>query len=545
MQNNLKRRILVAVLVVTGIIVLYAKIFVWSMAVFESREVTFPQGLQVVVESLTTSGYGGFSPWESDFMNYFVLIMNLTGVVFVFVAFPVFFLPFLQNAIEKSPPTSVNKANHVIICSYSTHAEVLIKELIARNLDYVIIEPKKQVAKELFMSGINVMTGNPELESVLELANITEARTVVVNSGTEKNISILFSIRNLSKTVETIAVLEDEEMETYHKLAGADSTISPRQLIGKSLAAQVPAISINDSVEIDAAVELIEMDIEEGSELCDKSVGEANLLENLHTNIIGAWQNGVFKSPVPNDLTLTAKTRLLVAGDRGELADLNKKAEATIRRFAQNKVLILGYGLSGRAAFGALKGKNVAVTVIDIREKQGVDLVGDIRKAETLREAGIATASAVIITIQNDAVALFASLLARSMNGKIHIIVRANNMENVKKLYSSGADYVQSLATVSGRMLASSIFEDETSLAAEKQINLVQVPAGRLSGTTLAKSNVRAETGCTVLAVIREGKKISTLDPFTFQFGPEDYVIVAGTDESIRKFEETFGSQNT
>jgi Trk K+ transport system NAD-binding subunit len=242
---------------------------------------------------------------------------------------------------------------------------------------------------------------------------------------------------------------------------------------------------------------------------------------------------------------LTAKTRLLVAGDRGELADLNKKAEATIRRFAQNKVLILGYGLSGRAAFGALKGKNVAVTVIDIREKQGVDLVGDIRKAETLREAGIATASAVIITIQNDAVALFASLLARSMNGKIHIIVRANNMENVKKLYSSGADYVQSLATVSGRMLASSIFEDETSLAAEKQINLVQVPAGRLSGTTLAKSNVRAETGCTVLAVIREGKKISTLDPFTFQFGPEDYVIVAGTDESIRKFEETFGSQNT
>lgn len=544
MQNNLKQRILTAVLVVAGIIVLYAKVFVWSMAVFESREVTFPQGLQVVVESLTTSGYGGFSPWESDFMNYFVLIMNLTGVVFVFVAFPVFFLPFLQNAIEKSPPTSFRKTGHVIICSYSTHAEVLVKELIARNLDYVIIESKKQTAKELFLSGLHVMSGNSEMESVLESANVTEARTVVVNSGTEKNISILFSIRNLSKTVKTIAVLDDEEMETYHKLAGADSTISPRQLIGKSLAAQVPAISINDSVAIDAAVELIEMDIEEGSELCDRSIGDANLLDNLHTNIIGAWQNGAFQSPVPSDLVLTAKTRLLVAGDREELANLNKKAEATIRRYAKNKVLILGYGLSGRAAFGVLKAKKVAVTVIDIREKQDVDIVGDIRKAETLREAGIEEAAALIITIQDDTVALFASLLARSMNSKIHIIVRANNIENVKKLYSAGADYVQSLATVSGRMLASSIFEDETSLAADKQINLVQVPAGKLSGSTLAKSNVRAETGCTVLAVIRDGKKISTIEPSTFRFGDEDYIIVAGTDESIRKFEETFGNQN-
>ncbi|WP_375583967.1 potassium channel family protein [Cyclobacterium xiamenense] len=542
MQNNLKRRILFAVLVVAGIIILYAKIFVWSMAVFESREVTFPQGLQVVVESLTTSGYGGFSPWQSDFMNYFVLIMNLTGVVFVFVAFPVFFLPFLQNAIEKSPPTSVSKTDHVIICSYSTHAEVLVKELTSRNLDYVIIEPKKQAATDLFLSGVNVMTGNPELESVLESANVREARTVVVNSGTEKNISILFSTRNLSKEVKTIAVLEDEEMENYHKLAGADSTISPRQLIGKSLAAQVPAISINDSVEIDAAVELIEMDIEEGSELCDKSVGEANLLDNLHTNIIGAWQNGTFQSPVPSNLILTAKTRLLVAGDREELANLNKKAETRIRRFAQNKVLILGYGLSGRAAFGALKAKNVSVTVIDIREKQGVHIVGDVRKAETLRNAGIDKASALIITIQDDTVALFASLLARSMNSKIHIIVRANNMENVRKLYSAGADYVQSLATVSGRMLASSIFEDETSLAADKQINLLRIPVGKLTGTTLAKSNVRAETGCTVLAVIRDGKKISTIDPGTFLFEQEDYVIVAGTDESIRKFEEAFGN---
>ncbi|MBD3629286.1 NAD-binding protein [Cyclobacterium sp.] len=542
MQNNLKKRILFAVLVVTGIIVIYAKIFVWSMEFFEYREITFPQGLQVVVESLTTSGYGGFSPWESDFMNFFVLIMNLTGVVFVFVAFPVFFLPFLKDAIEKSPPTKVSKKDHIIICSYSTHAEVLVKELTSRNQDYVIIEAAEKKAKELLLAGLKVLKGNPESEATLKAAGIKLAKAVVLNSTTDKNISIVFSIRNINKTVKTIAVLEDEEMETYHKLAGTDTTISPRQLIGKSLAAQVPAISINNSVEIDTGVELIEIDIQEGSELCNKSIEEANLLEKYHLNIIGAWQNGEFQSPVSTDLVLKAKIRLLVAGDRDELSRLNRKAEAKIRHFSQNKVLILGYGVSGKAAFSLLKTKSVAITVIDIREKEGVDIVGDIRKAETLRAAGIDDASALIITIQDDTMALFAALLARNMNSKVHIIVRANNMENVKKLYGAGADYVQSLATVSGRMLASNIFEDETSLAVEKQINLVQLPAGKLSGTTISKNNVRTEMGCTILAVIREGQKFSTIDPNTFSFEEEDYIIVAGTDESIRKFEKRFGN---
>jgi len=136
--------------------------------------------------------------------------------------------------------------------------------------------------------------------------------------------------------------------------------------------------------------------------------------------------------------------------------------------------------------------------------------------------------------------AIFATLLAKNMNSKMHIIVRANNIGNVKKLYHAGADYVQSLATVSGRMLVSNIFEDETSLAAEKRINLVQLPAGRLSGTTLAKSNVRADTGCTILAVIRNGEKISALNPKTFEFQDQDEVIIAGTDESIRNFEEKY-----
>lgn len=288
MDRSMLRRILLSVAIVLAIIISYAIIFMGSMPHYESTIVTFPQSLQVVVESLTMSGYGGFTPWESDFMNYFIIWMNITGVVLVFVAFPAFFLPYLRNALGKTPPSKTEKNDHLIICEYSPYTEALIRELNSREQDYVIIEQDEDKAMELLTSGFNVMAGDPEMEDVLRAASIDKAKAVMVHTAIYKNISIIFSTRNLRPDIKIIAILTDEEMTDYYRLAGADITMSPRQLIGKSLAAQVPAVSINNSVEIDNTIELVEIDIEDGSEICNKTIREANLLDQFHVNIIGA-----------------------------------------------------------------------------------------------------------------------------------------------------------------------------------------------------------------------------------------------------------------
>lgn len=533
-------RILLAVSIVLVIIITYAIIFMWAMPYFEGTTVTFSQSLQVVAESLTTSGYGGFAPWESDFMNYFILLMNATGVILVFVAFPVFFLPYLKDAISKTPPSKVDLSNHLIICEYSSYTDALIRELNSREQPYVIIEQDDEKVLDLLSSGLNVISGDPESEDALRAACVEQAKAILVHTTIYKNISIIFTARNIRPDIKIIAILTDEDMATYYTLAGANITISPRQLIGKSLAGQVPSISINNSVEINNNIELVEIDIEEGSELCNKTIRETNLLDQYHVNIIGAWIKGEFMSPAETSLVLSSKTRLLVAGDKDELEKLTKKAEAQIRHFIRNKVLILGYGHSGRAAAQVLKNKSVDVGIVDIEAKGGVDIVGDVRIANTLKKAGIENASAVIITIRDDTAALFSTLVARDLNKDTRIIVRANNAEDVQNLYQAGADYVQSLATVTGRMLASSLFDDETSLAAEKQIDLVQLPAGSLAGTTLAASDVRHQTGCTILAVVRDGEKITALNPNSFTFQNGDDVIVAGTDNNIHQFEEMY-----
>ncbi|MFO7903585.1 MAG: hypothetical protein R6U98_13050, partial [Pirellulaceae bacterium] len=58
-----------------------------------------------------------------------------------------------------------------------------------------------------------------------------------------------------------------------------------------------------------------------------------------------------------------------------------------------------------------------------------------------------------------------------------------------------------------GRMLASTVFEDEEVLTYETRVNVVQLPASGLEGTTLAEEEVRTTTGCTVIAVSRNGDR--------------------------------------
>lgn len=540
MKFRWQNKILIFIVMVIAIILIYAELFMWSMGYFEGKEVTLAQSIQVVVESLTTSGYGGFAPWESDFLNYFVLWMNFTGLALLFIAFPVFFIPALKSVISKDVPRKVTKKDHVIICNQSSYTEALIGELDSRNKDYVIIEDEEEKAKELLTSGFNVMLGDSEQKQVLDAACLQEATAVVIHTDIYKNISTIFTVKNTDTKAKVIAILRDESMKVYYDLAGADFTIAPRQLVGKSLATQVPAVSINDSVEIDSNIEIVEIDIEEGSELCNQILNRTDLHLEYNINIIGAWVKGEFQSPIKVDLKLSSDTRLLVAGRSSDLENLTEKAEAKTRDFIRNKVLILGYGQSGQAVAEVLRGTSVSVRIVDIEEKDGVDIIGDVRDPEVLRDLGIEEASAIIITIRDDTAALFSTLMSRSMNSKANIIVRANDKDDVQKLYQAGADYVQSLATVSGRMLASCIFEDETSIAANKQINLIQLPVGSLAGSTLAESDVRAKTGCTILATIRNGKKITSIDPNDFKFKSNDEVIVAGTDESTQNFETKY-----
>lgn len=134
------------------------------------------------------------------------------------------------------------------------------------------------------------------------------------------NASIALSVRALDPEVRLITLVEAPSLERYHRLAGADAVLSPRQLLGQNLARQVPTVTTKttgEGVAIGNPLELLELKIDSGSELSRQTLREAQLRERFGFDVLGAWQDGTFNSPARAELRLEAGMRLLVAGPSG------------------------------------------------------------------------------------------------------------------------------------------------------------------------------------------------------------------------------------
>ncbi|WP_323192240.1 NAD-binding protein [Halostella sp. PRR32] len=515
-----------------------------GMAVWENRPQPLYRSLEVVIQSFTTTGYGEDAPWQTPQMNVLAITMQLAGIGLILTAVDVFAVPWLRDALTPTAPTAVSDARgHVIICDHTPRTDAFIEELDARGREYVLIESDQDAARDLHEAGYNVIHGEPESTETLANARTASAIAVVADAADDTNASIALAVRDAYPDVRVITLVQDAELAQYHRAAGASEALSPRQLLGESLAEQAPTAvttDIEDGVEISDDLELVELTVAEDSDLCHRTFAEAKLRNRFGVNVIGAWFNGDFETPVDPADELVARTRLLVAGKSDQIADLQEATSSTVREFSPQHVVIAGFGDSGRAAYEALVGSTTRISVLDIEDEERVDTVGDARDPDVLEAAGIEDVSALILTVADDTTAVFATLIARELNPDLHIVVRANEEADVKKLYRAGADYVQSLATVSGRMLASTVFEDEEVLAFDKQVSVVRLPAGKLAGSTLVDEAVRTVTGCTVVAVIRDGDTVTEFDPSTFAFEADDEVIIAGTDEAVTRFERQF-----
>jgi Trk K+ transport system NAD-binding subunit len=230
---------------------------------------------------------------------------------------------------------------------------------------------------------------------------------------------------------------------------------------------------------------------------------------------------------------------LLATGREDQLERLRELTLSERRSLGQGRTVVAGYGEVGKRATEALSTSGIPHTTVDSEEQSGVDVVGDATEPDDLRRAGIEDASTVLLALPEDTITEVATLVAREANPDAEIIARAEVTENVGKIYRAGADYVLSLATVSGRILASTIL-DETVLSPDTQVEVVRREAPGLVGRTLGEANVRAETGCTVVGIERNGVVRTDIGP-DFEVQRGDELVVAGTDEGVSRFSELLG----
>jgi Trk K+ transport system NAD-binding subunit len=551
-MSRVRRRAAYYLLSIAVLIVVFSITYDFAMKAFEPRpyppegtELSIVHSMQVIVETFTATGYGSDSPWQSVEMNMLVMALDLTGVALFFLALPAVFVPLFQDALSPSAPTELegDMHDHVIICSDTSRAESLIEELESKGIEYVVIEPDRDRAVEYRESGHRAIQGDPESITALETVDIANARAVVADGADRVDASIVLAAKEANPGVETISVVEDVDLAKYHRLAGADDVLTPREVLGEGLARKLTTTvrtDLGDSIRLGEDIEIAELPIHEGSDLAGQSLAESELRQRYGVNVIGTWLRGDFETPPSLDTPMERGTTLLVTGTEQQLERLRRETVSTVRGLRRGETIIVGYGEVGRTVADALEEAELPYTTVDKSDGDGVDIVGDATEPETLRAAGIDDASSVVLALPDDTTTEFTTLVVRDLNDSAEIVARAQQSQAVQKTYRAGADHVLSLATVSGRSIATRVIDDEEVLNVGASVQLVRTKAPKLAGKSLQSAGVRERTGCTVVAIERDGEVLTDLDA-DIEFAPDDEIVVAGTDEGTNSFIEQFG----
>jgi Trk K+ transport system NAD-binding subunit len=543
-MNTWQRRTAYSLVALLVLVLLYTVVYQAGMAAFETPPgepaPTYLHALQVVVETFTTTGFGSDAPWNTPQMNLLVVLMDLTGVALIFLALPVLVFPMLEETLSTSPPVEADLTDHVVVCTYTPRADPLISELDSWEVPHVVVEPDRERAIDLHEEGYEVVHADPESVEGLRRVDVSEARAVVADVSDTVDASIVLAAREVDDDVSVYSLVEAQPHVTYHRLAGADSVFTPRSLLARSLAGKVTtAVSadLGGAVDLDGGFEIAELPIRRESALDGETLATSGIRERTGANVIGAWRGGNFVTPPDPETPCEPGTVLLVTGHPDQIEALNALTQSRAHSHDHDSVLIVGHGEVGGTVADSLAEAGVEHTVLDRVEEEGVDVVGDGTEAEALSRAGVEDADTVVLALPDDTDSVFAALVVRDLNPEAQVLARAQDDENVAKMYRAGADYVLALSTVSGRMLASAILDEESVVSFDKQVEVVRTTASRLRGQTLAEADVRNRTGCTVVAVEREGEILTDVGP-EFRVTEGDELVVAGTDEGTNRLNE-------
>ncbi|GAB7093105.1 NAD-binding protein [Halolamina litorea] len=522
-----------------AVIVVYAVLYQQGMARIEGVEMRFIEALHVVVETFTTVGYGEQSAsWDSTAMLALSILMQFTGVALIFLTLPAFVLPLFAEALASGPAREFDGEGHIVVCTFSPTVDTLVTELEARGQSYVVVESDDETVTELEADGVEVVLGNPEDVETMEAVSVTDADAVVAADDDETNASVILAAQHVAPETPVLSLVEDGSNADYHRYAGAEEVVQPRSVLGESLAGKAStAVSseLSGAVEITEDLEVAELLVQRGSDLEGRTIGDCGTEDLPGTNIVGAWFRGEFVSAPDPSRRIDDHTVLLVVGpDAG--VEAMKRRSLDANRPPQDHIVVAGNGVVGSSVAEAVTAAGLSVTLVDLDDSPSVDVVGDVTDPITLEEADLTEADALVLALGEDTTALFAALVARRVAPETGIIARANDADSAPKLYRADADYVLSLPTVSGRMLASKLLAEEV-ITPETQVELVRREAPALVGRTLGQSDVRARTGCTVLAVERDGETLTGVDAdFRIQHG--DTLVVAGDDDAVDAFAE-------
>ena len=423
----------------------------------------------------------------------------------------------------------------VVIYRYGPEVDSFMEELHSRGIPVIVIEEDETVARRLHAKGDHVIYTSLSEEGNLDLRPMIKARALVANGKDEDNALLAMSVREVGFTGPLIALIENPNRRAPMQLAGATTAFTPDHVLAAVVAVRASSKigpRITGVQPLKNLLEVAEIRVHQASPLANKTIAET-IQARTGAHIVAQWVDDALHPPPETDQQLLPGMILVAAGSPDSIKRLSEISHPITQ---SGTIVVVGYGDVGSKLVEMLKAAGEAVCVIDDKEQPGVDVLGDILDTDVYDMAEALTARVLILACDNDNTTLLATTVARNYAPNVPIIACADLEENVGRIQQSGADFAISVSQVSGQLLAHHILGDMVSQQAH--IKLVKLNAGTLAGKHPQKSRIRKRTGCTIIAVERDGKVLMDF-PESFILTESDFVYVCGmVDAFDRLYEE-------
>ncbi len=509
---------------------------------YEGQQHSWVTGFYWTLTVMSTLGFGDIT-FTSDLGRAFSVIVLLSGMVSLLILLPFtfiefFYAPWLEAQSKARAPRELpeDTKNHVIITHLDPITKSLIEKLDQYNYEYVLLVTDLPKALELYDEGYRVVFGDlddPETYKRLRVENAA----MVVSIGTDMvNSNISNTVRELDEGVTIVTTANSADSVDLLKMAGADHVIQLGQMMGKSLSRRT--ISQDSRVHVVGRFEelVIAEATADGTPLVGKTIADSKLREELNINVVGIWERGKFIKPTPNTV-IHKESVLLLAGSVDQLRSYDEYM--AIYGSNDKPVIIVGAGRVGRGTAEAFEERGMDYRVIEknpdrIRENEKY-ILGGGEDIEILKKAGIDEAPCIIMTTHDDDMNVYLTIYARRLRPDIQIISRATLQRNVSTLHRAGADFVMSYATMGANVIFNILERNDVVMIAEG-LNVFNLDTPKsLVGKTLVESNIRKDTGCSVLSIKQNGQQKINPHPDT-KLTPDSGLVLIGNVEQESQF---------
>lgn len=534
-------------LVFIGLVSTYTLIFHVLMS-YEGQQHSWITGLYWTLVVMSTLGFGDIT-FTSDLGRLFSVVVLLSGTVFMLVLLPYMFIQFFyvpwmeaQEASRAPRQLAPTTRGHVLLTGLSPMEQSLIRLLRRSHLEYAILVSDAKEALALYDEGYRVMVGDMDDPDTYQRARADQATLLVTARSDTKNSNVAFTVREISESIAIVATATSQASVDVLELSGCNHVLQLGEMLGQNLARRV----IGRNAKCHPIGHFDQLIIAEATAahtpLVGRTLKDIRLREHANVSVVGVWNRGKFE--VANaDTMILSESILLLAGTREQLDSYDSLF--CIYTHQEAPVVIIGGGRVGRAIAKSLNEVGIDYRIIERLSERIYDdakkyVHGDAAELEILEQAGIRESSSVIITTHDDDMNVYLTIYCRKLRPDMQILARANLERNVTTLHRAGADFVMSYATSGANVIFNLLKKADILLMAEGlDVFRIAIP-NKLIGKTLAECQIRQQSGCNVVAVVRENEE-PEVNPDAFRPLPSHgTLIVIGDIDAESRFFNAF-----